>query len=84
LEQPDKKVLVDTLEYQMANPDGSLMGDGFSDVKLSKLVYKPNQTFDLKGDYTVKIQHANRQKGKIIGVQDLKGVTDVGFRIELK
>ena len=84
LEQPNKKVLVDTLEYQMANPDGSLMGEGFSDVKLSKLVYKPNQAFDLKGQYTVKIQHANRQKGKIIGVQDLKGVTDVGFRIELK
>jgi len=82
--QPNKKVLVDTLEYQMTNPDGSLLGEGFSDVKLSKLVYKGNQSFDLKGDYTVKIQHANRQTGKIVGIKDLKGVTDVGFRIELK
>lgn len=29
LNQPDGKVLVDTLEYQMANPDGTLMGTGF-------------------------------------------------------
>ncbi|HLP64131.1 gliding motility lipoprotein GldH [Flavobacterium sp.] len=84
MEQPNKKVIVDTLEYQMANPDGTLMGEGFSDIKLSKLLYKENVSFDLKGDYTVKIQHANRQTGKIVGVENLKGVTDVGFRIELK
>ncbi len=84
MEQPNKKVLVDTLEYQMANPDGTLMGEGFSDVKLSKLVYKENVSFNLKGDYTVKIQHANRQTGKIVGLKTLDGVTDVGFRIESK
>lgn len=84
MEQPNKKVLVDTLEYQMANPDGTLMGEGFSDVKLSKLIYKENVSFNLKGDYTIKIQHANRQTGKIVGLQNLKGVSDVGFRIESK
>jgi gliding motility-associated lipoprotein GldH len=84
LEQPNKKVLVDTLEYQMANPDGTLIGEGFSDIKLSKLVYKENFDFNLKGDYKVKIQHANRQTGKIVGIKNLKGVSDVGFRIELK
>jgi gliding motility-associated lipoprotein GldH len=84
MKQPNKKTLVDTLEYKMANPDGSLLGDGFSDVKTSKLVYKENISFDLKGEYIVKIQHANRQTGKIVGLQNLKGVSDVGFRIELK
>lgn len=84
MEQPDKKVLVDTLEYKMANSDGTLLGEGFSDIKTSKLVYKENQGFNLKGDYIIKIQHANRQTGKIIGVENLKGVTDVGFRIESK
>ena len=34
LEQPNKKVKVDTLEYQMAEPDGTLLGDGFTDVVL--------------------------------------------------
>lgn len=82
LEQPDKKVLVDTLEYQMANPDGSLLGDGFSDTKESKLVYKQNETFNQKGIYKIKIQQANRQTGKVTGVENLKGISDVGFRIE--
>lgn len=82
LVQPNKKVLVDTLEYEMANPDGSLMGDGFSDVKESKLFYKPNVNFKLKGDYTVKIQQAVRQTGKVAGVDNLKGITEIGFRVE--
>ena len=82
LEQPNKKVKVDTLEYQMANFDGTLLGDGFSDVKESKLFYKQNQSFNLKGDYKIKIQQAVRQTGKIVGDKELKGITEVGFRIE--
>jgi gliding motility-associated lipoprotein GldH len=81
LEQPNKVTLVDTLEYAMANPDGSLMGDGFTDVKESKLTYK--QKFKAQaGTYRVRIQQAVRQTGKIPGVTELPGITDVGFRIE--
>ena len=82
LEQPNKKVKVDTLEYQMANPDGTLLGDGFSDIKENKLVYKLNESFTQKGDYKIKIQQAVRQTGKIVGDKELKGITEVGFRIE--
>lgn len=82
LEQPNKKVLVDTLEYQMANPDGSLLGEGFSDTKESKLVYKSNFSLVQKGIYRVKIQQANRQTGNTNGVKNLAGISDVGFRIE--
>lgn len=82
LEQPNKKVIVDTLEYEMANPNGTLMGEGFSDVKESKLFYKEKATFNLKGDYKIKIQQAVRQTGKVAGVNDLKGITEIGFRIE--
>ncbi len=82
LEQPNKQVKVDTLEYKMANPDGSLLGNGFSDVKESKLVYKTNENFKLKGDYKIKIQQAVRETGKIEGDKMLKGITEVGFRIE--
>jgi gliding motility-associated lipoprotein GldH len=84
LEQPNKKVKVDTLEYMMANPDGSLLGEGFSDIKENKLFYKSNQKFDLKGKYAIFIKHAVRQNGKVKGVQKLDGITDVGFRIESK
>ncbi len=82
MEQPNKKILIDTLEYQMTNPDGSLLGNGFSDIKESKLFYKENTIFKLKGIYKVKIQHAVRQSGKIAGVNTLNGITEIGFRIE--
>lgn len=82
LEHPNKKTIVDTLEYKMANPDGSLMGDGFTDVKESKLFYKENVPFNLKGEYKVHIQQAVRQTGKIAGVENLQGITEIGFRVE--
>ncbi len=82
LEQPDGLTKVDTLEYQMANPDGTLLGDGFSDVKESKLFYKEKFKFDKKGDYKIRIQQAIRQTGKVTGVKELNGITEVGFRIE--
>lgn len=81
MEQPGKKVTVDTLEYQMANPDGSLLGDGFTDVKESKLVYKERIKFPA-GAYKVHIKQAMRQTGKVAGIQQLEGITEVGFRIE--
>lgn len=79
---PDGFTKVDTLEYQMANPDGSLMGEGFSDVKENKLWYKENVKFNQEGTYKVSIQHALRQINKIPGIEELKGVSEVGFRIE--
>ncbi|WP_445456034.1 gliding motility lipoprotein GldH [Flavobacterium sp. HNIBRBA15423] len=82
LKQPDSLVKIDTLEYAMANPDGSLMGEGFSDVKESKLWYQENFVFKQKGNYTIEIQQALRETGSVTGVEELNGVTDVGFRIE--
>lgn len=82
LEQPNRKVKVDTLEYLMANPDGTLLGDGFSDIKENKLFYKSKVSFDQKGLYKIHIKQAVRQTGKIEGVTALSGISDVGFRIE--
>lgn len=84
MQQPGGLTKVDTLEYQMANPDGTLMGEGFSDVKESKLWYKENLIFPKAGKYNVTIQQAVRNTGKITGVQELDGITDIGFRIEHK
>ena len=81
MEQPDKKTKVDTLEYQMANADGSLLGDGFTDVKESKLIFKERMKF-AEGDYKIHIKQAVRQTGKVTGVEKLDGITEVGFRIE--
>lgn len=73
---------VDTLEYEMAKPDGTLLGNGFADIKESKLYYKEAVTF--KGKYKLQIKQAVREPGKITGIQTLEGITDVGFRIEQK
>lgn len=82
IEMPNGFTKVDTLEYQMANPDGTLLGNGFTDIKESKLYLKENVKF--RGKYKVHIKQAVRQSGKIPGVQELEGITDVGFRIEQK
>jgi gliding motility-associated lipoprotein GldH len=82
LEQPNGFTKVDTLEYQMANPDGTLLGNGFSDIKESKLYYKEN--VKLKGKYKVHIKQAVRATGKVPGVTLLEGITEVGLRIEKK
>ena len=82
LENPDGLTKVDTLEYAMANPDGTLLGDGFSDTKESKLFYKENLNFDKKGKYKIRIQQAIRQTGKTVGVKELEGISEVGLRIE--
>ena len=81
MEQPDKVTKVDTLEYQMADADGTLLGDGFTDIKESKLVYKERMKFK-SGSYKIHIRQAVRQTGKVTGIEKLDGITDVGFRIE--
>lgn len=73
---------VDTLEYQMAEADGTLLGEGMTDIKESKLWYKEKQRFLTPGKYKVNIQQAVREAGQVPGVQELEGVMEVGFRIE--
>jgi hypothetical protein len=38
----------------------------------------------LKGIYKIHIRHAVRQTGKVDGVERLKGISDIGFRIETR
>jgi gliding motility-associated lipoprotein GldH len=82
IEMPNGFTKVDTLEYEMAKPDGTLLGNGFTDIKESKLYYREGVKF--RGKYKVHIKQAVRESGKIPGVEALDGITDVGFRIEQK
>lgn len=79
---PHGKTVKDTLEYRMADPSGKFLGTGLADIKENKLWYKEQVVFKEKGDYVVNIQHAMRENGKVNGVVELEGITDVGFRIE--
>lgn len=82
LESPRGSIRVDTLEYMMADPEGRLLGQGFSDIKESKLFYKERFRFTPPGSYRVFLSQAVRRNGKISGVEQLEGITEVGFRIE--
>lgn len=82
---PNGKTIKDTLEYKMADPTGKLLGTGFTDVKENKLWYKGYDQpfkFNETGEYKINIQHAMRQNGQVSGIDNLEGITDIGFRIE--
>ncbi|WP_291801263.1 gliding motility lipoprotein GldH [Lutibacter sp.] len=82
MEFPNGYKVVDTLEYEMADVYGNWLGAGFTDIKENKLFYKENVVFSKKGDYKFNIQQATRSVYDIEGKNTLKGITDVGLRIE--
>ena len=47
-----------------------------------KLWYKENIVFDQNGVYTIELSHAMRQNGKVEGIDNLMGITDVGIEVE--
>lgn len=79
---PHGKTVTDTLEYRMANPDGSWMGYGIGNIKENKLWYKESVQFFEEGNYKIDISHAMRNNGEVEGVRRLEGITDVGFTVE--
>lgn len=79
---PHGKIVTDTLEYKMAKPDGSWLGNGIGSIKENKLWYKESVSFKEEGTYIVSINHAVRNNGNVEGVTNLEGITDIGFSVE--
>lgn len=79
---PEGTATVDTLQYQMANADGSMLGSGFSDVKEHRLVWRENLTFPKQGVYKVEIEHAMRKVNEVKGDVVLTGITEVGLQVQ--
>ncbi len=79
---PDGNNIIDTLEYDMADKTGNFLGEGFSEIKENKLFYKEHILFPAKGDYSLEVFQAMRKNGEVEGIQKLKGIIGVGFRIE--
>lgn len=82
LDYPDGQSVTDTLEYQMALPDGTWLGKGSGSLKENKLWYKENIIFPTSGVYTLRVSHAMRKNGNVNGILNLEGITDIGFEIE--
>lgn len=81
LTTPEGEVLQDTMEYDMALPDGTWLGKGSGSLKENKLWYKENIVFPLPGVYTLEVSHAMRKNGNVSGIIGLEGITDVGLEI---
>ncbi len=79
---PNGTIQTDTLQYMMANPKGEWLGNGFTDLKENKLWYKENLRFPSLGGYQIQIRQAVRKTGAVEGITELKGISQVGFRIE--
>ena len=82
IEFPNGFKVIDTLEYEMTDKSGNFLGSGYTDIKENKLFYKENVQFTQTGNYLVEVEQAMRKNGNIRGLDSLKGVTDIGFRIE--
>ncbi|MEM8999125.1 MAG: gliding motility lipoprotein GldH [Bacteroidota bacterium] len=82
LEEPSGATIRDTLEFEMAAPDGNWLGSGFGSIKENKLWYRENIVFRDSGVYRVRVSHAMRANGNIAGIELLEGITDVGLQIE--
>ena len=82
LKFPDGQEIVDTLQYKMADKSGNFLGTGYTEVKENKLFYKENKIFPVSGLYQIEISQAMRKSGAVEGIENLNGITEVGFRIE--
>lgn len=72
---PDDRTARDTIELTLADFDGRWLGSGMGSVKFSRFLFRENVQFKQKGNYAFSFGQAMR-------VNELKGIYDIGFRIE--
>jgi len=82
LKFPNNTLVIDTLQYEMADISGMFLGNGFSEIKENKLFYKEYKVFPISGNYVLNIRHAMRKNGEIDAIEKLYGLQDIGFSIE--
>ena len=80
--KPSTAIVIDTIQFQMADSNGALLGNGFSDVKESTLWLKEHYIFNETGKYKMTVEQAVRALGDVEGVPALPGISEVGLRIE--
>lgn len=71
---PDSSSIRDTVEYQLAFPNGKWKGKG-NNIYYNKFPLRENVNFPLKGNYTFTISQAMR-------TDVLKGLNNIGLRVE--
>ena len=76
-----KTIMIDTLEYKMADSNGKLLGRKVLNTFHNELIHKESTKFE-RGKYLISIQHAMRKINQINGLKLLDGIINIGYRIE--
>ena len=72
----------DTLEYELADSKGEWLGDGFTEVKESRLWWKEDFIIPEGEKIYAVIEHAVRSNGIENGIENLEGIIGVGLSIK--
>ena len=72
---PNGNVSRDTIEFVLADKSGKWFGKGWGKIKDNSILLVEGIKFPLTGSYTFQLQQAMR-------VDTLKGISDIGIRIE--
>lgn len=74
---PDGTIYKDTIEMILADRQGQWTGEGFGKIKSNSFHFRKDVWFPIEGEFKFTIQHGMRE-------ETLKGITDIGIRIERK
>jgi len=73
---PDGREFQDTVQCFLANHRGKWLGKGLGKIKDNRLLFKRGIRFPASGSYKMSIEQAMRE-------DNLKGISDVGIRLEI-
>jgi gliding motility-associated lipoprotein GldH len=74
---PKGKVLNDTIELSLANPEGKWLGSGLGDIYDMKYPYKQTTIFPSAGYYRFEVRQGMRTEDGI-----LRGIRDFGITLD--
>jgi gliding motility-associated lipoprotein GldH len=72
---PDYTCIHDTIEYQLALPNGKWIGKGTGGMYSNQFPFRENVYFPIAGTYTISIKHAMRNN-------PLTGISDIGIGVK--
>jgi len=72
----------DTLQFKLADKSGKFIGKKRINLVDNKLLHKKQLKLEGNKKYFLSIEHAMRVINKVGGLENLQGVTDIGYKIE--
>jgi len=77
-----KMLLKDTLQFELADKSGKFIGKKRINLVDNNLLHKKQLKLEGNKKYFLSIEHAMRVINKVGGLENLEGVTDIGYKIE--